>query len=299
MSLRHLARVHHHISHSYLQTCCRRISAVADQATGEILKVSQLSGDLSGITVFGFNRPKAKNALSRDLVYRFLNSLETVRDDPSVRVVILRSLVPQIFCAGADLKERATLSPAEVSAFVNKLRYMTNTIENLPCPVIAAIDGAALGGGLEIALACDIRTASTSSKMGLVETKLAIIPGAGGSQRLPRLIGIAKAKELIYTGRVFDGLEALKINLVNSVVEQNIDGDAAYMKALAIASEILPNGPIGVQMAKAAINKGTEVDMSSGCFIEESCYARLIPTKDRMEGLRAFKEKRAPVYKGE
>ncbi|XP_034248602.1 methylglutaconyl-CoA hydratase, mitochondrial [Thrips palmi] len=301
MTLKHLVRgvTLLQLARCHTVSCRRRISSTRQGTDEENLQVSYLEGDLSGIAVFGFNRPKAKNALSRDLVKNLLDSLDSVRFNSAVRVVILRSMVPQVFCAGADLKERATFSPAEVSAFVNKLRLMTNTIENLPCPVIAALDGVALGGGLEIALACDMRTAAASTKMGLVETKLAIIPGAGGSQRLPRIIGVAKAKELIYTGRILNGQEALDIGLVNCVVEQNVDGDAAYMKALSIASEILPNGPIGVQMAKAAINRGMEVDISSGCFIEEACYSRLIPTKDRLEGLKAFREKRVPVYRGE
>lgn len=302
MALRHFVRgaVSSQFTRYLLVSCRRGISSITQETSEEkSLQVSYLEGDLNGIAVFGFNRPKAKNALSKDLVDNFLCSLDSVRFNTAVRVVILRSMVPQVFCAGADLKERATFSPAEVNAFVNKLRLMTNTIENLPCPVIAALDGVALGGGLEIALACDMRTATVSTKMGLVETKLAIIPGAGGSQRLPRIIGVAKAKELIYTGRILNGQEASDIGLVNSVVEQNSDGDAAFMKALAIASEILPNGPIGVQMAKAAINRGMEVDIGSACLIEEACYSRLIPTNDRLEGLKAFREKRAPVYRGE
>ncbi|KAK3907889.1 Methylglutaconyl-CoA hydratase, mitochondrial [Frankliniella fusca] len=303
MALRHVARLSlsNSIPHPQLKAFCRGIASVPGKSTkeGEDLQVSHLQGDLRGITVLGFNRPQAKNALSKNLVKQLCDSLEAVRYDPSVQIVILRSLVPKVFCAGADLIERASFSQAEVNAFVNKLRMMTNYIENLPCPVIAALDGVALGGGLEIALACDIRTASTSSKMGLVETKLAIIPGAGGSQRLPRIVGIGKAKELIFTGRILKGTEAFEIGLVNTVVEQNSDDDAAYLKALSIASEILPNGPVAVQMAKAAINKGMEVDINSGCFIEEACYARLIPTKDRLEGLKAFREKRAPIYRGE
>ena len=303
MALRIFSRKHSSLlfPHCYSNVYRRGKASVTDvtERDGNILQVSKLDGDLSGITVLSLNRPQAKNALSRDLVCQLFEALEAVRYNTNVRVVVLRSLIPRIFCSGADLKERASLTPKEVNAFVNKLRLMTNTIDNLPCPVIAAIDGVALGGGLEIALACDIRTAAVSSKMGLVETKLAIIPGAGGSQRLPRIVGVAKAKELIYTGRILDGKQAFEIGLVNSIVEQNFDGDAAYLKALAIASEILPNGPIGVQMAKAAINKGTEVDLSTACFIEESCYARLIPTKDRLEGLKAFGEKRTPVYKGE
>lgn len=157
----------------------------------------------------------------------------------------LRSLVRGIFCAGADLKERQTLSPAEVSRFVNSLRKLVVNIENLPMPVICAIDGAALGGGLEIALACDLRTAANQVKLGLVETRLAIMPGAGGTQRLPRIISQALAKELIFTARVFSGEDASKMGIVNHSVPQNDTNDAAYLRAIKLAEEILPNGPVG------------------------------------------------------
>ncbi|CAG7815400.1 unnamed protein product [Allacma fusca] len=190
------------------------------------------------------------------------------------------------------------MKPSEVGPFVAKARGLVTELENLPQPVIAALDGAALGGGLEMALACDIRVASSTAKMGLVETRLAIIPGAGGTQRLPRIIGMAKAKELIYTGRILDGDEAEKIGLVNYSVSQNKSGDAAYQRALELAEEILPNGPVGVRMAKVSINKGLQVDLSTGLAIEESCYAQVIPTKDRTEGLLAFREKRPPKYSG-
>lgn len=217
----------------------------------------------------------------------------------SVRCVVLRSLVPGVFCAGADLKERATLTPAEVSRFVTTLRHLLCCIEMLPMPVIGAIDGVALGGGLEMALACDIRTTSCDAKMGLVETRLAIIPGAGGTQRLPRILSPALAKELIFTARVFSGSEAQQMGICNHAVEQNANGDAAYLKALEIAAEILPNGPIGVRMAKKAIDRGIQVDLGTGYAIEEACYAQVIPTQDRLEGLKAFAEKRKPQYKGE
>ncbi len=137
------------------------------------------------------------------------------------------------------------------------MRAIGTALSNLPVPVIAALDGAALGGGLEFALCCDIRTASSSAKMGLVETKLAIIPGNGGSQRLPRLIGLSAAKELIFTARVLDGNAAHKIGLVNHVVEQNKEGDAAYHRALGLAQEIAVNGPVAVRMAKLAMNFGS------------------------------------------
>jgi methylglutaconyl-CoA hydratase len=162
-------------------------------------------------------------------------------------------------------------------------------------PTIAAIEGAALGGGLEMALACDFRIAGAKAILGCPETSLAIIPGAGGTQRLPRLIGLSKAKELIYTSRRIHSTAAEKIGLVDYAVEEN----QAYEKARELAREILPNGPVGVRMAKEAIMKGTEVDVASGMAIERACYAQVIPTKDRMEGLTAFKEKRKPKYRGE
>lgn len=173
------------------------------------------------------------------------------------------------------------------------------SIEELPLPIISAIDGAALGGGLEMALACDIRTVSDDAKVGLVETRLAIIPGAGGTQRLARIVGPAVAKELIFTARVLNGNQATELGVCNHVIPQNEKKDAAYQKALEIATEILPNGPIGVRMAKKAIDQGLQVDIHSGYAIEEACYAQVIPTADRLEGLKAFAEKRKPKYKGE
>ncbi|XP_044253703.1 methylglutaconyl-CoA hydratase, mitochondrial-like [Tribolium madens] len=272
----------------------RKLSEVTNDLT-----YAQLQGSDTGITVFGFNRPKQKNALSANLVTELQKSLHKITFDTSARVLIVRSLVPGVFCAGADLKERATMPQAEVGKFVSNLRSLMDQIHNLPIPVIAALDGLALGGGLEISLACDIRVASSDSKMGLVEGKLAIIPGAGGTQRLPRLINPSIAKELIYTARTIDGATAHRLGIVNHVVSQNTNQDAAYLKSLELAREILPNGPVAVQMAKKAINKGVQVDLSSGLAIEEACYAQLIPTKDRIEGLQAFKEKRKPNYTGE
>lgn len=164
---------------------------------------------------------------------------------------------------------------------------------------ILAIDGVALGGGLELALACDLRTVASKTKLGLVETKLAIMPGAGGTQRLPRLINLALAKELIFTGRIFDGEAAVKMGICNYNVPQNEKQNAAYLRALKLAEEILPNGPVGVRMAKRSINKGSQCDLNTGYAIEEACYAQVIPTKDRLEGLLAFAEKRKPHYTGE
>ena len=261
--------------------------------------MERLAGDQKGITILGLNRPEAKNAFSRGLVATFNKIVADLKRDNESRVVILRSLTPGVFCAGADLKERKTMSQDDVGKFVTELRSLLVSIEQLPMPVIAALDGVALGGGLEMALACDMRTAADNVKMGLVETRLAIIPGAGGTQRLPRILSPALAKELIFTARVFSGAEAKEMGIVNHVVPQNETKDAAFKKALELAEEILPNGPIGVRMAKLAIDKGVQVDLNTGYSIEEVCYAQVIPTKDRVEGLKAFAEKRKPVYKGE
>jgi len=262
------------------------------------LIVQKLTGDLEGITVFGFNRPEAKNAMSRNLLKEFMDALAMVRHDGATRCVIVRSMVPGIFCAGADLKERVKMKPEEVGPFVANGRNSISDLENLPQPVIAALDGHALGGGMELALACDMRIAASNAKLGLTETKLAIIPGGGGTQRLPRLVGAAKAKELIFTAAMINGTHAAEIGLANHGVLQNDAGDAAYLKALEIAKQIASNGPIGVRMAKISISKGMQVDLATGLAIEEACYAQVIPTKDRIEGLTAFREKRKPIYKG-
>jgi len=242
---------------------------------------------------------EAKNALSKKLIFELEIFLNSVQNDNRLRCVIVRSLIPGVFCAGADLKERLKMEEKDVGPFVSRLRKTFDDLSDLHVPVIAAIDGVALGGGLELALACDLRVCATNSKLGLVETKLAIIPGAGGTQRLSRIIGVAKAKELIYTSKVVDGVEAEKIGLVNMAVPQNEQKDAAYKKALELANQIVANGPIAIQMAKRAIDKGIQVDIDSALQYEELCYSRVIPTKDRIEGLNAFKEKRPPKYIGE
>ncbi|XP_016870338.1 methylglutaconyl-CoA hydratase, mitochondrial isoform X3 [Homo sapiens] len=255
----------------------------SEMKTEDELRVRHLEEENRGIVVLGINRAYGKNSLSKNLIKMLSKAVDALKSDKKVRTIIIRSEVPGIFCAGADLKERAKMSSSEVGPFVSKIRAVINDIANLPVPTIAAIDGLALGGGLELALACDIRVAASSAKMGLVETKLAIIPGGGGTQRLPRAIGMSLAKELIFSARVLDGKEAKAVGLISHVLEQNQEGDAAYRKALDLAREFLPQGPVAMRVAKLAINQGMET----------------IPTKDRLEGLLAFKEKRPPRYKGE
>lgn len=262
------------------------------------LTLEYLEGEKEGIAVCSFNRPESKNAISRSMANGLSAAVEEIKFSHTLRAVILRSVVPGIFCAGADLKERAKMAEHEVGPFVASLRKLTIDLADLSVPTLCALDGAALGGGLELALCCDMRVASDEAKLGLVETKLAIIPGAGGTQRLPRLIGPSLAKELIFTSAVIQGQDAYRLGLVNHVVEQNENQDAAYQKCLQIAQNMVGNGPVALRMAKQAINKGVEVDISSGLAIEQACYAQVIPTQDRIEGLKAFKEKRKPNFKG-
>ncbi|XP_072919093.1 LOW QUALITY PROTEIN: enoyl-CoA hydratase domain-containing protein 2, mitochondrial [Hemitrygon akajei] len=263
------------------------------------IHLQRLEDSNSGIATVLMNRPHARNSLGKVFVMQLEEVVENLQKDKSVRVVLFKSQIKGVFCAGADLKERAQMSNTEVGQFVHKLRSLMSNIASLPMPTIAAIDGYALGGGLELALACDLRVAASSAKMGLIEVTRGLLPGAGGSQRLPRTVGIGKAKELIFTGRQVDGEQAESIGLVNAVVTQNDLGDAAYQKALNLAREILPQGPVALKMAKQAINRGIEVDITSGMAVEEMCYAQVIPTKDRLEGMAAFKEKRLPHFTGE
>ena len=259
------------------------------------VQVERLSGEEAGIVLLGLDRPSAKNALGRQLLAEFRGTLGQLTVDPAVRVVVVHSLVPGVFCAGADLKERAGMTAPEAADFVQGLRDAFTELETLPMPTIAAIDGAAFGGGLELALAADLRVAGAGAKMGLVETSLAIIPGAGGTQRLPRLIGASRAKELIFTARRIGSEEASRLGLVNRVVAPG----KALESALALAREILPNGPVALRLAKKAVDQGGDLDLAAGLALEQACYAQVIPTKDRLEGLAAFRDKRKPRYRGE
>ncbi|CAF0776908.1 unnamed protein product [Didymodactylos carnosus] len=257
----------------------------------EVLLTTLVDGH-EDIVEISLNRPERKNALGKELLS------QAVHQNNTARCILFRSMVPGAFCAGADLKERLEMAQDEVGPFVSRIKEAFSKIFGLPIPTIAAIDGIALGGGLEMALACDIRIAATSARLGLTEVRLGIMPGAGGTQRLPRLIGNARAKELIFTGRILDGTAAFEKLLVNEVVKQNEQMDAAYKRALELAKEIAQQGPLAIRMAKQAINKGSQVDLQVGLEIEEGCYDTILTSEDRLEGLRAFQEKRKPIFKG-
>ncbi|XP_059056890.1 enoyl-CoA hydratase domain-containing protein 2, mitochondrial [Achroia grisella] len=258
----------------------------------------RLGGTDRGIALYGLNSPENRNAIGFQLLQAMKEVNQLLREDTKISVVILYSLVPGIFCAGAHLKERFQMSDEEASTFVRGLRSTFIEIEDLPMPTIAAIEGVAVGGGLELALACDIRIAAETARMGLVETGRGLIPGAGGTQRLPRVIHPNVAKELIFTSRIVNGTEAKELGIANHVVPQNSNNNAAYERALNLAREIIPNAPIAIRCAKQAINEGVQLSIKDGYEVEQKFYEINIPTKDRQEGMISFIEKRKPQYEG-
>jgi len=248
-----------------------------------------------GIAIVTLNRPEAANAFSKQMLYDLHDAVYHIKNDANVRVVILTGSGEKAFCAGADLKERKGMSDSEVKQTVRLIGGTIKEIEDLPQPVIAAVNGVAFGGGLELALACDLRIGAIEAMLGLTETSLAIIPGAGGTQRLPRLIGLGKAKELIFTAKRLTAEEAAAIGLF----EYTVPRSDLLEKAFELAESMLKNGPLALIQAKIAMNRGVEVDLATGLKMEELAYDALIPTADRLEGLNAFAEKRSPQYKGQ
>ena len=248
-------------------------------------------GNLAVVTL---DRPGAMNAFNYELLVDLGQITESIRINPDIRVVLFTGAGDRAFSVGADLKERKTLTEWQVKRNLYKIGEVFTAVENLPQPTIAMMNGFAFGGGMELALACDFRIAADTALMGLTETGLAIIPGAGGTQRLPRLIGEAKALELILTARRLTAVEALDYGVVTKVaVAKDLERET-----IAFAESILANGPIALQQAKFAVKHGMNVDLQTGLAIERKAYEITIPTEDRIEALNAFSEKRKPVFKG-
>jgi len=244
-----------------------------------------------------FNRPKKANAIGTKMLRELQDNITLLSGQAgtSIRCVILTSCSDTIFSAGADLKERSTMTKEEAASFVTSLRSCLDELQSLPMPLIASVEGAALGGGLEIALTADLIVAGSNARFGAPETSLAIIPGAGGTQRLPRLIGTARAKELIYTARKIDAKTAYEYGIAQYVV----DGGCAEEQALKLAKEIAENGPIALRAAKRSINIGMQCPILEDAMeIEKDNYQIVLETEDRLEGLAAFREKRQPHYEG-
>jgi enoyl-CoA hydratase len=248
-----------------------------------------------GIAVVKINRPQVLNALNRETLQELRQAMQEVGGRKDVRAIILTGEGEKAFVAGADVAEMKTMSPIEALALSRLGHEALGMIEGLTKPVIAAVNGYALGGGLEIALACDFIYASEKAKLGLPEVTLGIFPGFGGTQRLPRLIGQGRAKELIFTGKMIDASEANALGIVNKV----FPSDKLMDEVLKTARTIAQNGPVAVSMAKGAVNAGYDEGREAGEAIEMTAWGNAFATHDQKEGMGAFLEKRKPEFKGE
>ncbi len=247
-----------------------------------------------GIATITLNRPEALNAFSKEVVSEVLQALEDIRSDESVRVVILTGAGEKAFSVGADIKAMIgmnSLKARELSLMGEKLCL---ALENLEKPVIAALNGYALGGGLEVAMSCDLRIASENSRMGQTEINIGLIPGWGGTQRLTRLVGRTKAKEMVFTGKMIDAKTAEQLGIVNMVVPADKFREAVRQFALELASK----APVAIKVAKALIDKGAEIGLDSALALEREGFGVVASTEDLQEGVNAFTEKRKPVFKG-
>jgi enoyl-CoA hydratase/carnithine racemase len=256
------------------------------------MSTARVERGADGIVTLTLDRPPV-NALGRELVEDLTRALADLASDAGARCLVVRG-AGKHFCAGADLKEREGMSLDEVRAFVPRLAGACNTLAGLAFPTIAAVRGAAAGGGCELALACDLRLLADDARIGLRETALAILPGAGGTQRLPRLIGPARAKRWILAAEMHAAEQALRDGVADRVVAA-ADLDAA---ALELARTIAANGPLAVRLAKRAVDRGADLPLDRALELEWSCYVETLPTEDRREALRAFAEKRTPRFRG-
>jgi methylglutaconyl-CoA hydratase len=267
------------------------VKSKTPQSPAHGLVVRELSGSVARLIL---NRPEASNALSRALVAALRAEVAALAATPGVTALVLAGAGGKAFCAGADLKERLGMGREQTRAFLDELGALVQAIETFPAPVIAVLTGATLGGGLELALAADLRLADDSATLGLAEVRLGIIPGAGGTQRLARLCGVAVAKELILTGRRIDAATALRLGLVGRVVPR-----AELDTVLAdLCAELAQCGPLAQAQAKRAIDQGFGRPMPEALAIERTCYEAVLDSADRDEGLRAFAEKRPPRFRG-
>jgi len=251
----------------------------------------QQEGTVRTVTL---NRPQALNALDPLTLDELVHCCEEVRATADVRCVIVTGAGTKAFAAGADIAAMATMSALEGRAFACQGQQALHALEELPVPVIAAVNGFALGGGMELALACDLIVASETAKFGQPEINLGIIPGFGGTQRLARRIGVGAARLLIYSGDMIDADEALRLGLVNRVVA----AADLVREVHALASALAAKAPVALQQAKAAINVGVDVDLRDGCRYEMEAFAVAFGSNDRTEGMRAFLEKRRPTFRG-
>lgn len=246
------------------------------------------------IGLLTINRPEKLNAISNELISELKKLLDEIENDEELRVLIITGAGDKAFVAGADIKELVGRDASQGRKVSKERQEIFSRIENLPVPVIAAVNGYALGGGLELALACSIRICSEKAQFGAPEVKLGIIPGDGGTQRLPRQVGLGRAMELILTGDFIDAQEAYRIGLVNKVLPQ----EELMDKATELAKKIASRPPLAVRFAKEAVNRSQEGDAASGFALESYLHALSCTTEDKKEGVSAFLEKRKGKFKG-
>ena len=246
------------------------------------------------VAVITLNRPRSLNALNSELIEELDQALTTLERDRQTGVLILTGQ-KKFFAVGADLQEIEQLhNPLAAHDFGLRVNRVFNRLENFPGPVIAAVSGLALGGGCELALCCDLRIAAEDARFGQPEIKLGLIPGAGGTQRLPRLVGQGRAKELLYFGDPIEAEEAWRIGLVNRVVP----AEALLAEAVKMARQLLERPSLALTMTKWAVNQGSGTDLQTALALEARCFEFLFSTEDQKEGLRAFLEKRKPDFQG-
>lgn len=248
-----------------------------------------------GIAVLKFNRPKALNALNSETLDELKKACESLYMNQDVRVVIVTGEGEKAFVAGADIVEMKDMTAIEGMDFSQRGHESISMLENIDKPTIAAVNGFALGGGFEVALACDFIYASEKAKMGFPETTLGILPGFGGTQRAAKVCGLAKAKELVFTGKMINAQEAYEMGLVNKV----LPADKLMEEVMAVATAIKNNGPFGVRLAKECITRSYYMSMDQALMMEAKDFGLCFATKDQKEGMTAFVEKRKPAYTGQ
>lgn len=253
--------------------------------------IFQIEEQIATIT---FNRPKVLNALNEASLKEFSHAIDKVAGDEDIRVLILTGAGDRSFVAGADITEFLKFNALKAKIFSEMGHGIVSKLQELPIPVIGAVNGFALGGGCEVVIACDFIYASENAMFGLPEINLGIIPGFGGTQRLPRIIGKNRAKEMIFTGKMISAAEAQTMGLVNKVYVQNQLMD----EVLKVAKIIVSKGKVSLRAAKQAINNGMDVDLKTGCRIEIDAFAVCLASPDAKEGIKAFLEKRPPDFKG-